>query len=275
MLQEPPDPINLVLPLADMRLLWSSTVVVAAIGFVSDSAAGQCLSENDVGSAPAKGIKTKLYNGQQEFTLNLLEQVNRISSQENVFFSPYSVFHALLLAYFGSTQQTEKSLKNVLKLDWTDNKVDVMQAYRLEKSMRAKRGRNSSVEFKSADRLYFDKSVRVKDCIHDLFLDEVEALDFNNQPEESATVVNKWIEQATNGQIKDILSPGDLSAGTKAVLANAAYFKGNWASQFDPAKTQNEIFYTPSNQTFVPMMHKFDNFNHGKEIRGRILKPIN
>lgn len=145
-----------------MHLSWSLAITVAVVGVVIDVVHGQCLSENDVGSTLSKGIKTKLYSGQQEFTLNLLEQVNQISSQENVFFSPYSVFHALLLAYFGSNGNTERSLKNVLKLDWTNNKFDVMQAYRLEKSMRIKRGKNSSVEFRSADRLYFDKTVQVK-----------------------------------------------------------------------------------------------------------------
>lgn len=143
-----------------MRLLWCSAIV-AAVSITSDVVSGQCLSGND--KMPiTKGSKTKLYSGEQEFTLNLLEQVNRISSQENVFFSPYSVFHALLLAYFGSTNQTEQSLKKVLKLDWTENKMDVMQAYRLEKQHRIRRAKNSSVDFRSADRLYFDKSVKVK-----------------------------------------------------------------------------------------------------------------
>lgn len=86
-------------------------------------------------------------------------------------------------------------------------------------------------------------------------------------------MVNKWIESATSGQIKDILSPGDLSEGTKAVLANAAYFKGSWASQFAPEDTEDEIFYTPTNQTFVPMMNKKGNFNHGRSIKWPV--PIN
>lgn len=108
-----------------------------------------------------------------------------------------------------------------------------------------------------------------RDCINEIFTDELESLDFKNQPEESANVVNKWIESATSGQIKDILSPGDLSEATKAVLANAAYFKGSWASQFDAEDTKEEIFYTPTNQTFVPMMNKKGNFNHGtNEILG-------
>lgn len=109
----------------------------------------------------------------------------------------------------------------------------------------------------------------LRDCITDLFAQEVESLDFQNKPEEAANVVNKWVENTTNGQIKDILSPGDFSSGTKAVLANAAYFKGDWASQFDKDNTKEEIFYTPTNQTFVPMMNKKGNFNHAtNEVLG-------
>lgn len=145
-----------------MRLLSCSTLVVLVAAAAIDITRGQCLSDNDVTSTLGRGIKSKLYAGQQEFTLEMLDKVNRISSHENVFFSSYSVFNALLLAYFGSSQQTERSLKNVLKLTWTENKFDVMQAYRLEKSMRIKRSRNSSIEFRSADRLYFDKTVTVK-----------------------------------------------------------------------------------------------------------------
>lgn len=147
-----------------MRFLWNSPLVVALIGFmaVAEVVRGQCLSENDVSSNLNKAIKSKLYSGQQDFTLSLLEQVNKVTSTENVFFSSYSVFHALLLAYFGSKSQTEAGLKNILRLQWADNKFDVMQAYRLEKSLRTKRAKNSSVEFRSADRLYFDKTVNVK-----------------------------------------------------------------------------------------------------------------
>lgn len=146
-----------------MRFLWNSPLVAALIGLVAAEVVwGQCLSENDVSSNINKAIKSKLYSGQQDFTLSLLEQVNRVTSTENVFFSSYSVFHALLLAYFGAKNQTEEGLKNVLRMQWAENKFDVMQAYRLEKSLRAKRAKNSSVEFRSADRLYFDKSVKVK-----------------------------------------------------------------------------------------------------------------
>lgn len=58
-----------------------------------------------------------LYPGQQAFSLNLLQAINQLTPTENLFFSPYSTYHALLLAYFISANQTEGYLKKVLQLD--------------------------------------------------------------------------------------------------------------------------------------------------------------
>uniref|UniRef100_A0A1B0DBF8 Serpin domain-containing protein n=2 Tax=Phlebotomus papatasi TaxID=29031 RepID=A0A1B0DBF8_PHLPP len=97
----------------------------------------------------------------------------------------------------------------------------------------------------------------------DLFHDELETLDFEKDPEAARETINKWVEDVTKNNIKDILVPGSLSAQTTVVLANAAYFKGSWASKFDPDLTQKEIFYASAEkQTFVDMMSKKGHFNH-------------
>lgn len=121
-----------------------------------------CLSENDVSGTFNKDAKVNLYTGQQAFTVSLLDAINKATPNENVFFSPYSTYHALLLAYFGAKNQTEDNLRKTLKLEWADSKFDVMQAYRIETHERARRSQNSSVEFTSADKLYFAPKVEVK-----------------------------------------------------------------------------------------------------------------
>ncbi|GAB0088850.1 Serine protease inhibitor 88Ea [Sergentomyia squamirostris] len=222
-----------------------------------------CLSENDVSGTFNKDAKMNLYTGQQAFTVALLDAINKATPNENVFFSPYSTFHATLLSYFGAKNQTEESLRKTLKLEWADSKFDVMQAYRIESQERARRALNSSIEFTSADKLYFAPQVEVKDCMKDLFHDELETLDFQKDPEDARQTINKWVEDVTKNNIKDILIPGSLSAQTTVVLANAAYFKGSWASKFLANETKKEIFYSSSEkQTFVDMMHKKGYFNH-------------
>lgn len=105
--------------------------------------------------------------------------------------------------------------------------------------------------------------VDFRECIEDYFANEITAMDFKNKPAESVEAVNAWIEEKTNGQIKDVLNAGDITEATKAVLANAAYLKGSWESKFDIELTKDEIFYTPTLQSFVRMMKKESTFNYG------------
>lgn len=76
----------------------------------------QCLTANDNQPPNPKG-KLGLYTGQQAFSLALLQAINQLTPTENLFFSPYSTYHALLLAYFISANQTENYLKKTLRLD--------------------------------------------------------------------------------------------------------------------------------------------------------------
>lgn len=92
-------------------------------------------------------------------------------------------------------------------------------------------------------------------------------MDFKNQPLESLKEINDFVKTVTKGNIPDLLSQADVSSNTQVVLANAAYFKGSWASKFDSKDTKREIFYSrPDEMHFVEMMNKNGSFNHGKEI---------
>lgn len=99
----------------------------------------------------------------------------------------------------------------------------------------------------------------------DLFHEEFESLDFKKDAENSRVYINKFVENITNNNIKDILIPGTITQATNLVVANAAYFKGQWASKFSPEDTFKGIFFsTPEKHNFVDMMYKKGVFNHGK-----------
>lgn len=237
---------------------------IIQISFQTLTTHAQCISDDD--AAPAKkGSRINLYTGQQNFTALLLGAINKATPNENIFFSPYSTYHALLLAYFGAQQQTEDSLRNVLHLNWAKTKLDVMQAYRLEHRLRGQRAANSSNEFNAVDKIYVSEDAQLLDCMKELFDEELETLNFKDDPAGSLIHINKFVENVTRGNIKDILPSGSIQSNTNLVLANAAYFKGQWASKFDPKLTSKKIFYASQEKTmFVNMMSKFDTFNHGK-----------
>ena len=67
--------------------------------------------------------------------------------------------------------------------------------------------------------------------------------------------INAWVEEKTKAKIKDLIPRGLLNALTRLVLVNAIYFKGNWASQFDPNLTKDAPFWvTPHKEVTAPMM---------------------
>lgn len=99
-----------------------------------------------------------------------------------------------------------------------------------------------------------------------LFSENVESLDFHNEPDTSRDVINKFVSDVTKGNIVDLLVPGAISDETKLVLANAAYFKGQWSSKFDPEETKPRIFYDFGRiPVYVDMMKQRGYFNYGNK----------
>lgn len=75
--------------------------------------------------------------------------------------------------------------------------------------------------------------------------------------------INKWVETATNSMIPELIKDGVLTPLTVLVLVSALYFKGNWATAFDPQKTKPMPFYLRDGSTVsVPMMNVKANFNY-------------
>jgi serine protease inhibitor len=66
--------------------------------------------------------------------------------------------------------------------------------------------------------------------------------DFAGDAESERARINAWVGQQTHGRITDLLAPGMLSPLTRAVLANAVYFRGEWATPFSASSTTDEAF---------------------------------
>lgn len=249
-----------------MHLLAS---IAALLLCTALTAHGQCLSADDnVQHSKADNplARNRLYKGESIFTLKLLEAINAATPTENVFFSPYSLYHVMLLMYFGARSDTEQALRKGLELHWTEDKPVVWQAYNVGKktlAMRFGQNKPDEIQFVSVDKLFFGKTIAVEECMEDKFFDEIEKLDFENDPEGQRLYINNWVENVTHGEIRDLLIPDSITKFTKLAIANAAYFKGTWQSKFKPEETKKEIFYVSNErQEFVDMMHVEGTFNH-------------
>lgn len=254
-----------------MRVTCCILVSLLGLTIVSSQS---CLSEDIERDKDHKYKSRILYKGLTIFTASFLKAMHEANPNENLFFSPFSLYHALLLAYFGAGNQTEKSLKQVLQLQWAQSKAEVFEGYKYENNHRHYyHHADAPVQFSSVDRFYFDKSVELNPCVGDVIVDGTDHVDFRNDPQAAVKKINNFVSNVTKGNIPNLLSPADITQSTKIVLANAAFFKGSWASKFDAANTNREIFYSrPDEMNFVQMMSLNGSFNHGKNCTKYFIK---
>ena len=92
---------------------------------------------------------------------------------------------------------------------------------------------------------------------------EFAQVDFVRQTEPARQQINTWVEEQTQGKIRDLIAPGVLDALTRLVLTNAIYFKGDWTGPFENKVTQEAPFRITSQQRIdVPMMYQQGDFRY-------------
>ena len=80
---------------------------------------------------------------------------------------------------------------------------------------------------------------------------EISTLDFTDP--NTLTTINQWVNTNTNGKIQKILD--EINQDLVLFLINAIYFKGTWQTEFDPARTRDDIFHLATgSEKQVPMM---------------------
>lgn len=95
-----------------------------------------------------------------------------------------------------------------------------MQAYQFQKHYEVMREINGSesYELRSANKLFIANQLKLRECIAQLFQDEVQPLDFNVDPEAARQNINNWVEIQTKRQIKDLLPEDKITRDTELVL---------------------------------------------------------
>merc|ERR1712083_801763 len=211
------------------------------------------LSDTFLASPVDNQSKALVYQGERDFSVNLIkalfEKYERESISENIFISPSSIYHTLMLAYFGSRGETQAELAKGLGFGEL-SKSEVLKTYMLDKAYQAVRERTPDLgyTFLHANKLYFERELKLNECLRLVLADQIEAVDFKGKPEEARVGMNNWVEGLTKGNIKDLVPAGYVDYSTRAAILNAAYFKGDWSSQFKAEETALGNFYVKRDQ---------------------------
>jgi serpin B len=112
-----------------------------------------------------------------------------------------------------------------------------------------------------ANSVWSEKNFEVKVPFRNILTDDydAESKSFDITNPLAYQDINNWIDDKTNGLIKEMLS--GLEDNTVMLIVNAIYFKGKWKSQFDKARTLNGTFYkADGTASQVPMMKKIADY---------------
>ncbi|CAN7976155.1 unnamed protein product [Ixodes persulcatus] len=197
------------------------------------------------GHVSAQSDETKFARANAEFGLSLLKELSSTRKpQENVFFSPSSIFAALTMVYSGAKGMSAADLETVLGLrrENITTRNAVLGAYRTY----LKDLQSPNVTLNIANAAVVDKRLGLlesyKRDLAETFSAEVRSVDFQNNLKKVVSEINQWFERKTSGKISDMASEDSLRRGVM-VLMNAIYFKGSWENAFDTNKTAHFPFY--------------------------------
>lgn len=221
------------------------------------------ISDNKVSTLSPSELSRILIEGSHSFSFDLIKALHKFEAKDNssgLLVSPSSIWSALLITYMGAKGQTEKELKNKLRLQKIP-KLSVGLAYQglrlwndLKKNM-SKLSESEKSTLSQANRIFLSNNLRINHCLSEYFNSDIQQMDFNSKPTQSLKQMNDWVEEQTRGKIVDLIPSGAVNPWTKMIIANAIYFKAKWLNKFNKENTKKVAFFvSPTDEIKVDMM---------------------
>ncbi len=176
------------------------------------------------------------------FGLKLFREIARTQQDSNIFISPLSISMALAMTWNGAAGATEEAMRNTLEFgDMSSQEIN--ESFR--SLIQLLTNLDPDVQFQIANSIWYRLGFNVEKDFIDVnrtyFNAEVRSLDFSLPS--AVDVINSWVNENTNGKIKEIIKRIDRE--TVMFLINAIYFKGTWTYQFDKELTEDDWFIKP------------------------------
>ena len=187
-----------------------------------------------------------LAGANNQFAFDLYQQLK--SGQDNLLYSPYSLYQALTMVYAGARGDTASQIRDVLQYPISDEELHrVSNALNIALSSTPGTSNQEEQAFtlQIANALWAMQNGHIEESYLNLLSENYSAgmrtVDFA-QSQEAADLINLWAQENTNNKIKEIANPLMFNANTRLALTNAVYFKGAWSYPFMEANTQKQNF---------------------------------
>ncbi|MEM6294150.1 MAG: serpin family protein [Myxococcota bacterium] len=203
------------------------------------------------------------------------------TGSDNLIVSPASIAIALGMTFQGATGETAAELEQALHVG------DAIPTAQWHAAMgglgtrwmglqHADGGALPPTEIALANRLFGADSLPFRESFIAAserdYQAPMERLDFTKS-DPARLHINDWVEKQTRTRIKDLLPPGAIKSDTLLVLANAIYFKAQWATPFEAQGTSDAPFFVGGTEkASVPTMRKTGYFAHDRTDDAQVLQ---
>lgn len=197
-----------------------------------------------------------------DFSLRLFAEIRQ--EQENSLLSPFSVAHALSMAYSGSQADTRAVLTALLGQDEETWRRELGAYLALDKGSSLKTA--CSIWLRDDERL----SVRpefLELCRKD-YQAQVFASDFAPGAERD---INRWVKNQTAGRIDRIID--EILENDMLFLCSALAFDAEWKTPYTRSDLSQGVFYAPGGEVNVEMMRSDESILLETALGEGFLKP--
>lgn len=181
-----------------------------------------------------------LIAGINDFALRIYKA--NVTGDSNLFLSPASISTAMGLAYRGAAGSTADEIRRVMRYPFEPLAFVAAEGAVLRTMQLQARGR----ELRTANSLWVEQTTELRpDYLADMdscCRAGLRRVDFRGDRESARLLINRWVEERTANRIRDLLKPGNLNEGTRAILVNAIYLKAAWAKPFNEDDTEQGPF---------------------------------
>lgn len=191
------------------------------------------------GLTPADSLSEDYIKSYQDFTAKLFQSLYHEDSDDGVFLSPASLYMALGMTAEGMGGDT---LSQTLSLLGGESAEDRRQGNRDLQSLLVGNPQDS---YQLANAIWIRDTY--EEIIKPSFIDVNTAYygallsphSFNNT---LVPTINRWVRDNTDGLIKNLLEPSQITDDAFMVLVNTLLFEAEWATPFDPNRSFEGTF---------------------------------
>lgn len=197
-------------------------------------------TSNPGGTTPIGTLGQRTNTVNNDFALRFFKELSAKEAGKNIFFSPFSYVQALTMTWNGANASTRDSMTKTLGLTgFTEQDANAG----LKSLSDRLRTLDPLVEFRTANGIWYNTRLSPEQAflntVRNSFGAEVRGKVFGMDAVKDD--INKWVEQATNNRIKDLIQK-EFTRDDLMCLVNAIYFNGSWAIRFDSTLTSEGDF---------------------------------